>query len=257
VITLAASLNGTYADAGATCSDEVFGLMNDRIQTTALGGNIVDVAVPATYTYRYMCTNNAGRSADPGVRIIVVEDKQCPVCTLNGAASIIREASFPYVDAGAVCEDNIDGALTAVQTSTVNVAHAGTYTVSYDAVDKSNNKNCAQCVRIVTVKDTLKPVIALRYGGQLVHTSSVVGNIGVNGQANPSAIFGKDHLGRVTGKHGTPVDVGNPFLWGDKWVGLMAEQQHTSASVSTWAACGMLVASVVGLALLGWRSNSK
>jgi hypothetical protein len=156
----------------------------------------------------------------------VVEDKVCPICTLNGQADITREASFPYVDGGAICNDNIDGSLPPVPLSTVDVTKTGVYTVEYFATDGQGNTNYEECcssvpptcgtenfccrktVRTITIQDTLAPVIALRYQDQLINAPK-------REDSNPATWFGKDHAGRVAAREGTPEQSGNPFLWGN------------------------------------------
>lgn len=228
----------------------------------------MNLAVPGTYTYRYLCTNSAGRSADPGKRIVVVQDKVCPVCTLVGQASITREASFPYVDGGAICNDNIDGALTAVQSSTVDVSHSGIYTVEYHAVDKSSNNNYAACcssspptcnainsccqrtVRTVTVKDTLAPVIALRYKNQLISAPTRQDN-------NPATWFGRDHLNRAAARVGTPNNNGNPFLWGNMWSGEKGSLMEETPATMVWFSLSTVSVFAVGAALVGYAVRSQ
>ena len=76
--------------------------------------------------------------------------------------------------------------------STVDVQRLGTYTVTYRAQDSFGYWNDGAClgsrtyVRTVRVVDTLKPVIALRYGGQLFSVGGAA-DTGVSGEPNPAA----------------------------------------------------------------------
>jgi hypothetical protein len=96
------------------------------------------------------------------------------------------EASFPYSDAGAKCADNIDS-VKVIQTGSVNVEKPATYYLTYTAVDKSKNQ-ATKIVRKVVVQDTLKPVIALKYGSQVLHKSKAA-DTGVRGEANPASKY--------------------------------------------------------------------
>jgi hypothetical protein len=73
-----------------------------------------------------------------------------PEITLNGEASVSIPANSVYTDAGAIAEDNIDGAVTPVATSNVDTAVVGSYTVTYNATDRAGNA-ATPAVRTVTV----------------------------------------------------------------------------------------------------------
>lgn len=233
-MTLEADAIKQYADSGAICSDQVDGLISEKIVVT---GAIVKLATPNTYTIIYNCKDAQGNAAVAANRVVVVKDTKCPTCVIGGQQLITREASFPYADGGATCTDSLDGSLgPATAHSTVNVETTGTYTVSYTTTDKAGNVGCAAYVRTVVVKDTLKPVIALRYQGKLVHTSSVAGNVGLNGQANPAGVAFQQSNG-----------LGNPHLVDSGGSGgtFMAESNsHSSLMMAAVAS------SVVGIALL-------
>merc|ERR1712130_585486 len=84
--------------------------------------------------------------------------------------------------------DNIDGARPTKRTGTFNVETTGTYVLTHSASDKSGNTigkgKCKHTTRrTIVVKDTLKPVISLHFGGKKVHQSRA-NDKGVNGQAN-------------------------------------------------------------------------
>jgi len=62
-----------------------------------------------------------------------------------------------------------------------------TYYLTYTAKDKSGN-SASELVRKVLVQDTLKPVIALKYGNQLLHKSTAADK-GLGNEANPAARY--------------------------------------------------------------------
>merc|ERR1711937_1130532 len=164
LMTIEATYHKNYVDDGATCSDQVDDVISQQVEVS-------------------------GDAADPLTRTVVVKDTTCPTCKLNGGEKtqkVVREASFPYSDLGATCTDNIDGARPTKRTGTFNVETTGTYVLTYSASDKSGNtigKGKHTTRRTIVVKDTLKPVISLHFGGKKIHQSASADK-GVNGQAN-------------------------------------------------------------------------
>jgi hypothetical protein len=190
-VTLEANRTKAYADEGAECFDLFDGQINGNVDVS---GDEVRLDTPGIYHVQYNCENAAKVSADQAVRKVTVQDTTCPTCTVLGVDSVTREASFPYVDAGATCSDSLDGTLTAEDTaSNVQMENTGVYLVTYTATDETGNTNhnsalgaaCVQTVRTVTVRDTLRPIIAISDGGNVVESTPAAG-MGVNGQSNPS-----------------------------------------------------------------------
>merc|ERR1711918_274852 len=144
-----------------------------------------------------------------GRRKVVVRDTTCPTCKVTGASKVTREASFTYSDAGAVCTDSISLGNNKVQTrNPVNTEKFGTYVVTYRIKDKAGNWNDGKCKgskqfkRTVTVKDTLKPVIHLKFGRNTFHKSAAADK-GVNGWivgAIASAVAGVALLASATSR---------------------------------------------------------
>jgi hypothetical protein len=113
-------------------------------------------------------------------------------------------------------------------------AEAGKYIITYHAKDKAGNTECITPTRTVVVKDTLPPVISIKFGKALLgHSSSNA--VGIGGVANKAGIAGK----------------GNPFL---TTAGFMAET--TPATTNGWALAGVASA-VTGLALLSFSSRKQ
>jgi hypothetical protein len=190
IMTIEATHDANYVDDGATCSDQVDGVISQDVEVS---GDVVNLSKPATYNINYNCKDAAGNKADTIRRRVVVRDTTCPTCVVNGATKVTREASFTYNDAGAVCTDSISlGTNKEVVTNPVNTEKVGTYVVTYRIKDKAGNWNDGKCTgakqykRTVTVKDTLKPVIHLKFGSNTFHKSAATDK-GVNGQANPAA----------------------------------------------------------------------
>jgi hypothetical protein len=153
-------------------------------------------AMTGLHHMRYTCkSTRTGLSATPVEREVTVQDTTCPVCKLSTGPDTI-EASFPYVDPGFSCTDNLDGMLTLTDANSavvnpLNVEAVGTYLITYRAHDSSTNWNdgCNKptLVRTVNVVDTLRPVIAVHDNGQFLTSSegSKVADRGAGNQLNP------------------------------------------------------------------------
>ena len=73
------------------------------------------------------------------------------------------QGGAPYVDAGAVAEDSVDGDLTTriAVNNPVDINEAGTYQVTYDVKDLQGNA-ATQVVRNVIVEDNVAPIITIK-----------------------------------------------------------------------------------------------
>merc|ERR1712196_424105 len=111
---LEATHEGNYIDDGATCSDEVDGVISQNVEVS---GDVVNLSKVGTYTITYNCKDSANNEAPAAQRTVVVAQTSCPKCTMYGkhadsSFDLTHEASFPYTDAGATCSDVIDGSIT-------------------------------------------------------------------------------------------------------------------------------------------------
>merc|ERR1711943_41427 len=158
-MTLEATHQGNYIDDGATCSDQVDGVISQNVEVS---GDVVNLSKVGTYTITHNCKDSANNEAPAAQRTVVVAQTSCPKCTMYGvhtddsnSHTLTHEASFPYVDAGVTCSDVIDGSITPVcstsnlkpggatygessdncktPTNLVDVEKAGTYIVTYRA----------------------------------------------------------------------------------------------------------------------------
>jgi hypothetical protein len=88
-----------------------------------------------------------------------------PTLTLNGDEEMTHECGNAFIDPGATA--TVCGSPVTVSVSgTVNVHQPGTYTLTYTAVA---NGFTTEATRLVTVKDTVAPVITLNGADPLVH----------------------------------------------------------------------------------------
>ena len=159
--TITITVGGTYNEQGAVCDDDV-----DPDKPATVGGQTVDVDTAGTYTITYDCTDTSNNVADQVTRTVTVEaatDNTPPVIELDGPATITITVGGTYNEQGAVCDDDVDPDKPAtVGGQTVDVDTAGTYTITYDCTDTSNNV-ADQVTRTVTVlPDTTKPVITIQ-----------------------------------------------------------------------------------------------
>jgi hypothetical protein len=139
---------GATADAGETVSDNRSSNLN--------------MAVSGIYIVTYSATDVDGNTGTAD-RIVIVEDTIAPVITLDdgdiGTTDYTVERGTTYVDPGATADT---GETVTVDTSQLNMAVTGTYTVTYSATDADGNTGTAS--RTVIVEDTTAPVITLTNG---------------------------------------------------------------------------------------------
>jgi len=261
-MSLEATNEGNYVDDGATCSDQVDGMISQNVEVS---GAVVNLTREGMYIITYSCADSAGYEAQRQTRTVHVTDCNCPSCYMTGDNTITREASFPYVDEAGWCTDDLDvgtvdilhSQLTTVN-QTVNVERTGIYMVTYFAQDTAGNWNyqakdaCdgregSRCdgfdddIRTVHIVDTLKPVIALNYGNEFFQ----YGDAADTGIAED---HGTNNINTQAGNVNNPVDRDHPHR-----VSYMAEESQSS--VSGWM-IGAIASAVTGLALLGYSRNT-
>jgi len=102
----------------------------------------------------------AGNAATQATRTVTVQDPPPPdttppVITVTGANPQIITTGNAYTELGATAADDVDGDLTASivpDSSAVNTAVAGSYTVTYNVMDAAGNA-ATEATRTVTVQD--------------------------------------------------------------------------------------------------------
>jgi choice-of-anchor A domain-containing protein len=146
----------TFTDPGALATDVCLGPVTSWIVKTGT----VNPGAVGSYSLRYDVSDGRN-SATPVTRTVTVSDTRKPMVTLVGPLSQTVECGAPYADPGAIATDLCAGSLPVVMTNPVNPLQPGTYVTQYKATDPSGNTAFTAQSRIVTVADTLPPVLTL------------------------------------------------------------------------------------------------
>jgi uncharacterized repeat protein (TIGR01451 family) len=164
-----------FVDPGASAFDSCAGVKPVTSSISGPGGaTSVNTAVAGTYTVTYIATD--GTNQRTATRTVIVgtfpEDEVDqpgtsnvpPTLTLNGDDQITLECGSGFTDPGATA--TVCGSPVTVTTSgTVNPNAPGTYTITYSA---TANGFTTEATRVVTVQDTVAPVITLNGANPMV-----------------------------------------------------------------------------------------
>ena len=117
-------------------------------------------------TYDVVDTN--GNVTTQITRTVNVVAGDTPIITLTGIDPVTAEANTSYLDAGATASDTEDGNITSniFTVNPVDISTVGSYIVTYDVADSSDNI-ATQVTRTVNVVDTTPPVINLTGSGTI------------------------------------------------------------------------------------------
>ncbi|WP_299440126.1 immunoglobulin-like domain-containing protein [uncultured Aquimarina sp.] len=140
-------LGAGYSELGATTDDGSAVVIDDSAFVDAVG----------SYSVTYNATDASGNNAVEVVRTVNVVDTTAPIISLTGANPQTIERTNSYTELGATTDD---GSAVVIDASAVDINIAGSYSVTYNAMDASGN-NAIEVVRTVTVVDTTVPVISL------------------------------------------------------------------------------------------------
>lgn len=145
-----------YVEEGYTALDDYDGDITDKVQVRTEGEVI------------YYTVKDSSGNETTVERQIVRKDVIAPTITLKGEASVTINAGTSYKEPGYTAKDNIDGDITdKVEISgSVNIYHAGTYTLTYTATDSHGNKATAE--RTVVVKPIKQPD-TVAPGGKVIY----------------------------------------------------------------------------------------
>jgi hypothetical protein len=109
------------------------------------------------------------------VRSVRIIDTVPPVITLVGNVSLTYESAVNWTDPGYSAYDTLDGNITnrVVITGSVNVmaVSGSVFTLLYNVRDTAGN-NAVERQRVVTMRDTIPPVITLRDSNVVEHEAA-------------------------------------------------------------------------------------
>lgn len=148
----------SYTDAGATANDNIDGTVN-----VSTSGS-VNTATTGIYTITYTATDSSSNTSIKTRTVTVTPeaDTSPPVITVIGQTSLSIAQGTNYTDAGATAVDNVDGNVSVSTSGSVNTAVPNIYTITYTAIDSSNNASTkTRTVTVTAVADTTPPVITL------------------------------------------------------------------------------------------------
>jgi hypothetical protein len=157
-------MGSSYRDSGATAYDSLQGVLTSGIIMT----NNIDSAHPGFYQVIYNIKDSSGNSAVEIKRIVEIKDTTKPQISIIGNDTITINLGAAFNDYGAVAVDNADGDISdkiKIGGDSLKTAVAGLYTRIYSVKDSSGNS--AQTKRIITVIDTVPPVLKLNSGSIL------------------------------------------------------------------------------------------
>ena len=134
-----------YTEDGYTAEDNVDGDLTDKVIRSEENG-----------TVRYTVTDSSGNTTSI-LRIIQYGDIVPPVITLAGGDRIEMNAGTSFTEPGYEASDNVDGNVTdRVQVEgSVDIYHAGEYTITYSVKDSFENEVIV--TRTVIVKALRQP----------------------------------------------------------------------------------------------------
>ena len=145
------------------------------IVSAALTSNQIDEATKLLWKQRLV---NIEIKAEELLSVIndygnpVIADTAPPVISLNGESQVNIELGSVYSDPGAAAHDDVDGSVIVSTQGLVDTSTYGSYTLTYTAVDKSNNSSSE--TRIVNVIHKVVLDIATTSSGKPV--TKVIGS---------------------------------------------------------------------------------
>ena len=215
-------MGDAYNDAGATASDDVDGDITGDIDTV----NPVDVDTVGSYSVTYNVSDSSSNAADEVTRTVNVVDTTLPEIAVLGDDPVTVEAGDAYDDNGATASDNVDGNISEiiVTASNVDADTPGSYSVTYNVTDSSNN-DAVEATRTVNVVDSTAPVI-------VVPDDITVLAASLDGSEVNFVVDATDFVGVVSFVCST--ESGDLFAIGDTVVTCDASDAATNASQATF-----------------------
>ncbi len=151
----------SYNEPGASAYDDIEGTVT--LTSSNISGTVNSDSV-GSYSLNYSYTDNGGNTGIAS-RTVNVIDTGAPTITLRGSSTVDHELGSPYIDAGASAIDDTGEVISAdvPYTGSVDVNTLGTYVLSYNISDASNNAapTVTRSVQVTQASDATPPVIVL------------------------------------------------------------------------------------------------
>jgi parallel beta-helix repeat protein len=149
-----AECSPAFVDPGFIANDNVDTHMSDSV---VISGT-VNTKVFGTYPIKYNLKDAAGNIADELIRTVIVDkETEPPVFNLLGPLTESIQVFHAWKDAGYNVYDTCSGLDTVKIINYIDTSKLGSYTVNYEAFDKSGNSVTA--FRTIHVIDTIAPVL--------------------------------------------------------------------------------------------------
>lgn len=141
----------SFVDPGATAIDNLDGDVTSLIAVEVK----VDTFRVGSYKVYYTAYDNSGNPSVTAERDVEVLDREAPVITLRGAATItLLQNNDVYKEDSADIKDNYYDDTDLIISGNVDESTVGTYYIYYDATDRSGN-TATQVVRTVIVEEDI------------------------------------------------------------------------------------------------------
>ena len=186
-----------FEDPGVTVTDNL-----DAEVIPAVSSNL-DMSVPGSYLVTYTATDMSGNQSELNRTVNVTEDVTVPVITLNGDTEVTIDQGTVYVDAGAVANDGLHGAVPVTESNNLNNLVVGSYNVTYNAVDAVGNQAVPVVRTVNVIADQTPPVITQNQNGSM---ALLVGETFVDPGATANDLFDGSVSVNVSGSVDTAVE---------------------------------------------------
>src|SRR5699024_6556831 len=128
----------TFTDPGVEAIDDMDGDLTESVEIT----EDIDMNVPGEYEVNHEVADSSGNITTETRKVVVLEDDEDPVITLNDDNPKELEVGETYEEPGATAEYNVDGDITddIEITVEVNTNKVGVYTITYTVSDAAGNE---------------------------------------------------------------------------------------------------------------------
>jgi hypothetical protein len=143
----------TFNDPGANATDAAGKVIPVHVSGT------VDIRTLGSYTVTYTAADD--KDSISVERTVIVVDTTAPEISLKGARTMTLRCGEPFVEPGASAIDSCQGSVPVVPAGNVDPNVQGRYTITYTAVDASNNSKTVEREVIVGSIEDNPPTITM------------------------------------------------------------------------------------------------